>query len=110
MQFVAPSTVPERRRLLSDGSASRTTSEQNNIDEPGWLREDVARAAANEWRPIKLLQLYGYALEQKPLLVKAITSGFLGALRNLLAQCILWSEGEHAVWDDKQVSKFSEGG
>lgn len=111
MQFVVPSsTVLERRRLLSgDGSVSRTTSEQNNLDEPDWLRADVARAAANEWRPIKLLQLYAFALEQKPLLVKAVTSGFLGALRNLLAQCILWSEGEHAVWNDSQVSTFSEG-
>lgn len=109
MPQVVPSTMPERRPLLSDGGVGRAAPEHNSIDEPDWLREDVARATANAWSPIRLLRIYADALDQKPLSVKAVSSGFVGALRNLLAQCILWSRGEHVTWHSMEVSATNAG-
>ncbi|CAN0460853.1 unnamed protein product, partial [Scytosiphon promiscuus] len=57
----------------------------------------------------RLLELYADALEKKPLLVKCISSGVLGALGNLISQCLFWTLSGDAVWHDKEVSIISAG-
>lgn len=101
--------VLDTTRLPNYGAANSSTSEQDALIEPDRTREGVPREAATGigWSPIRLLEWYAGAMEKKPLLVKILSSGILGALGNLISQCIFWTQSGDVVWHDEEMSTIS---
>lgn len=106
MPRAMPFTMLEMPRLLRDATVTSSTSEHHAVDEPDWTLEGVPREAGPRTgcRPTRLLGWYADALEKKPLLVKCISSGLVGALGDMISQCVFWGQGGGAVWHDKEVS------